>query len=139
MNIYAIKPYFSLLTNTVCPHGPNTHSPASCQTYGHLLFDISLSEMTFFQSKSYPALPTSRQFFSGIFLELLLQQHIIQSAFNCVTRIRLQCRRPGFHPWVGKIPWRREWLTTPEFLPGEFHAQRSLVDYCPWGCRVGHD
>ena len=21
--------------------------------------------------------------------------------------IRLQCRRPGFDPWVGKIPWRR--------------------------------
>ena len=22
-------------------------------------------------------------------------------------RICLQCKRPGFHPWVGKIPWRR--------------------------------
>ena len=21
----------------------------------------------------------------------------------------LQCGRPGFDPWVGKIPWRREW------------------------------
>ena len=20
-----------------------------------------------------------------------------------------QCRRPGFDPWVGKIPWRKEW------------------------------
>ena len=26
---------------------------------------------------------------------------------------------PGFNPWVGKIPWRREWLPTPVFLPGE--------------------
>ena len=26
--------------------------------------------------------------------------------------IYLQCRRPGFDPWVGKIPWRREWLIT---------------------------
>ena len=25
---------------------------------------------------------------------------------------------------VGKIPWRREWLPTPVFLPGTFHAQR---------------
>ena len=31
----------------------------------------------------------------------------------------LQCRRPGFNPWIGKIPWRREWLSTPVFLPGE--------------------
>ena len=34
---------------------------------------------------------------------------------------------------VGKIPWRREWLPTPVFLPGEFHGQRSLVGYSPWG------
>ena len=26
-----------------------------------------------------------------------------------------------------KIPWRKEWLPTPAFLPGEFHGQRSLV------------
>ena len=28
-------------------------------------------------------------------------------------------RRPGFDPWVGKIPRRREWQPTPVFLPGE--------------------
>ena len=28
-----------------------------------------------------------------------------------------------------KIPWRREWLPTPVFLPGEFYGQRSLVGY----------
>ena len=31
-------------------------------------------------------------------------------------RICLQCGRPGFDPWVGKISWRRERLPTPEFL-----------------------
>ena len=41
--------------------------------------------------------------------------------------ICLQCRRPGFNPWVVKIPWRRKWKPTPVFLPGEFHGQRSLV------------
>ena len=30
---------------------------------------------------------------------------------------------PWFDPWVGKIPWRREWLPTPVFLPEEFHGQ----------------
>ena len=35
----------------------------------------------------------------------------------------LQCRRPGFDPWVRKIPWRREWQPTPVFLPGESHGQ----------------
>ena len=28
----------------------------------------------------------------------------------------------SFHPWVGKIPWRRKWQPTPVFLPGESHA-----------------
>ena len=23
-----------------------------------------------------------------------------------------------FHPWVGKIPWTRQWLSTPVFLLG---------------------
>ena len=41
--------------------------------------------------------------------------------------------RPGFDPCVGKIPWRRERLTTPVFWPGEFHGQRSLAGYSPWG------
>ena len=34
-------------------------------------------------------------------------------------------------PWVGKIPWRREWLPTSVFLPGEFHGSRILA-----GCTV---
>ena len=45
----------------------------------------------------------------------------------------LQCRRPGFDPWVGKIPWRRAWQPTPVFLPQESYGQRSLAGYSPWG------
>ena len=42
--------------------------------------------------------------------------------------------------WVPSLGWegplRREWLPTPVFfLPGEFHGQRSLVGYSPWGCK----
>ena len=40
--------------------------------------------------------------------------------------LQLQCGRPGFDPWVGKIPWRREWLPTPVFWPGE----------SPWGLKA---
>ena len=45
-----------------------------------------------------------------------------------------QCRthkKPGFDPWVRRIPWRRKWQPTPVFLPGESHGQRSLVIYGP--------
>ena len=36
--------------------------------------------------------------------------------------------------------WKRKWQPTPVFLPAEFHGQRSLAGYSPWGHkRVGHD
>ena len=35
--------------------------------------------------------------------------------------------RRGFNPWVGMIPWRRAWRSTPVTLPGESHGQRSLA------------
>ena len=34
-------------------------------------------------------------------------------------------RRPRFDPWVGKIPWRRGWLPTLVFSPGEFHGHKE--------------
>ena len=52
-----------------------------------------------------------------------------ESAFNA--------GRPGFNPWVGKIPWRRACLPTPVFFPGE------LQDRGAWQSmgsqKVGHD
>ena len=50
----------------------------------------------------------------------------------CRTR-GLQCRRHGFDPWVGKIPWSRKWQPTQVFLPEESQGQRSLVGDSPWG------
>ena len=52
-----------------------------------------------------------------------------------LVRIFLQCRRPGFHPWVGKMPWRREQLPIPVFWPGEFHQLRNLEGYSLRGCK----
>ena len=38
----------------------------------------------------------------------------------------LQCGRPVFNPWVGKIPWRRERLPSPVFWPGKFHGITNM-------------
>ena len=41
--------------------------------------------------------------------------------------------------WVQSPGWedpfreKKKWQTTPVFLSGEFHGQRSLVGYSPWG------
>ena len=36
-------------------------------------------------------------------------------------------------------PWRREWQHTPICLLKEFHGQRNLVGYSPWGHNVRHN
>ena len=38
---------------------------------------------------------------------------------TCLCRRHKRCL---FDPWVGKIPWRRAWKSTPVFLPGESHG-----------------
>ena len=61
-----------------------------------------------------------------------------------MAKICLQCRRPEFDSWVGNIPWRREWLPTPVFLPGEFQDRgawqaivhgvtKSFTQLSDWG------
>ena len=37
----------------------------------------------------------------------------------------------------GDDPLEKKWVPTSVFLPGEFHGQRSLAGYSPWGRRLG--
>ena len=47
-------------------------------------------------------------------------------------RLPMQEMQETWVPSLGqKIPWRREWLPIPVFLPGKFHGQRSLKGYSP--------
>ena len=34
-----------------------------------------------------------------------------------------------------KDPLEKKWQPTPVFLPGEFHGQRRLAGYIPWGLK----
>ena len=45
----------------------------------------------------------------------------------------------GFHPWVGKITWKRKQQPTPAPLPGESQGQRSLAGWSTVSQRVGHN
>ena len=44
---------------------------------------------------------------------------------NLVVKNLPAAQETGFSPWVGKIPWKREWQPTPAFLPGKSHGQRA--------------
>ena len=75
-------------------------------------------------------------FMMSIFVTWLITRSLTGSGSGKETTC--QCRRRkrrGFDSWVGKIPWRRKWQSTPVFLPGEFHGWRTLVGYSPWGCK----
>ena len=51
-----------------------------------------------------------------------------ESSCQCRT-----CRRHRIDPWVRTIPWGKKWQSTPVFLPGKSHRQRSLAGCSPWG------
>ena len=71
-----------------------------------------------------------------------IQVCVLYYGFLCGTsgeESACQCRgrkRRGFHPWVGKIPWRRKWQPIPVFLPRKSHGKRSLLGYSPLGRKV---
>ena len=97
-------------------------------------------------STHLPGAPAAARFCEGhgkILFNVTFDEHLLSArpyARHCALRdkqpkvIRLmhksgswQCGRPGIDPW------RKEWPPTPVCLPGEFHGQRSLVGYNPWG------
>ena len=72
--------------------------------------------------------------FRKILTNLVLGIHPNRASLVAQTVKRLPTmRRPGFDPWVRKIPWSRKWQLTPVFMPGKSYGLRSLVGYSPWG------
>ena len=77
----------------------------------------------------------------SICISSLTQSYISMWAFQVVLVVKNppasagNCRRHGFDPWVGKIPWKRAWQLTLVFLPGESHGWRRLAGYGPQGCK----
>ena len=94
--------------------------------------------------QSSPYFPYKQNFVYNYFIvlddcclnyKLALAKSIFQGFPGVSDRKESACGRPEFDPWVGRIPWRRKWQTTPVFLAGESHGPRSLVGYSPWGCK----
>jgi len=59
----------------------------------------------------------------------MITEYFSFSVWLTSLSVSLQCWRPGFDTWVEKDPLEKGMLPTSEFLPGEFHGQRSLVGY----------
>ena len=72
----------------------------------------------------------------GLISRIYKQQGFPYSSVG--KKICLQCRRPGFNSWAGKIPWRRKW-------PLQYSCLENPIDRGAWQAtvhgvtRVGHD
>ena len=72
------------------------------------------------------------------FAHLLGPSHTTVMCSSCGSAGKVSACSAGdarFDPCVRKIPWRKEWLFTSVFLPGESHGQRNLGAYSPWSCK----
>ena len=63
--------------------------------------------------------------------DLIWERGLFKNEKKNYWSVRRTCKRCSFDPWVGKMPWSGTWPSTPVFLPGESHGQRSLLYYKP--------
>ena len=70
----------------------------------------------------------TKKTFVAIYIKKKWASQVALVVKNMPARRRKRCR---FDPWVGKIPWRRAWQSTPVFLPEESQGRRSLAGCSP--------
>ena len=133
----SLQPHGLQHTRPLCPSPSPKVCPSWCPLHQWCHPPISSSDtLLSFCLQSFPAsgtFPMSQLFTSDDeILEFQLQHQSYQWVFkgwfplrltgsildseNSILWIRLQCRRPQFNSWVGKIHWRRDRLPTPVFL-----------------------
>ena len=78
-------------------------------------------------------------------MQPLILQHRFNFMYSCdflvaqMVKCLLQCRKPGFNPWVGNI-WGRKWQPTPVFLHGKIPWMQEPGGLQSMGLqRVGHN
>ena len=106
-------------------HSPGKNTGMGCHSFLPRIFLTQESNQGLLHCRqilyqlSYEGSPISENF--------LVEKYVY---LKCGSGIFLQCRRPGFSLWVGKISWGRKRLPTPVFWPRDFHGL-----YSPWDCK----
>ena len=80
------------------------------------------------------AMPSSRDFYlySAIIIPPV-RSGCLKTLFEYVCVTLLQSRETGVRSLCWEDPLEKGMDTHPAFRPGEFHGQRSLAGYSPWG------
>ena len=113
---------YKVNTHEILPKSRNRTLPSTSDTV-HGILQARILEWVAFsfpRGSSQPRDQTQVSCIAGIFSVFL--GFPCGSAGKESTCNAMQCRRPGFNPWVGKMPWGRKRLPTPVFWPGEFHG-----------------
>ena len=125
----------------------NSWDPMDCSLPGSSVRGISQARIlecvtiSFFGGSSQPRNQTWVYYIAGrllhcrwilYWLSYKGSSEVIQDMASLVAQT-VKCLRPGFDPWVRKIPWRRKWQPTPVFMPGKSHGLSILGGYSPWG------
>ena len=75
-----------------------------------------------------------------VWSDLAASWRSLGSPGGSVVKNLQQCRRPGFSPWIWKMPWRIACQPTLVFLPRVYHRQEEPGRLKSVGLhRVGHD
>ena len=87
--------------------------------------------------KAQPCRRKNTENFHNIMMHYILKKRKKKKASLVAQMVKnlLAMEETQLDPLVRKIPWRREWLLTPVFLPGESHEQRSLMGYSAQVCK----
>ena len=102
---------FPVVTLSTCWSSPLEY-PSLISAQGNAMTLPSLAQFPLF-CEVFMHPPSQKPFlFSPV---LLCFTFLVWGAFLAVQMVKnlLHCGRPRFDPWVGKIPWRREWLPIP--------------------------
>ena len=93
--------------------------------------DVEISKVLYKFKVGFPWFITLSKYGCVQVLILKILVHHMLPSWLRWGRIHLQYGRSGFDPWFGKISWRVERLSTPEFWPGEFNGLYR-------GCKESH-
>ena len=99
-------------------------------------YEISDKEYSSLELKPYFSFWFMWAYIISFHLSKSLQYKVVSSTFLMVQMVKnlpaMQETRVSI-TGLGRFPWRRKWQSTPALLPGEFHRQRSVVGFSPWG------
>ena len=95
---------------------PQTEEYGRLQSMGSQELDMTL------QLNHQTTTTKVQYWFWGLFPNVLYAEAEFTIKYDC----SILCRRPGFDPWVRKIPWRREW----QFIPNS--CLENSMDRAAW-------